>query len=77
MLATDRTVPLIVGGRQTMVGRASGTSRSMANFLRPVTMSSASTRPRGVPMTVNSDRGFSATATCRVRSLAAVRASSP
>ena len=43
-LRTDRTVPLIVGGRHTIVGSAPGTSRSMANFLRPVTAARASTR---------------------------------
>ena len=37
-------VPLSVGGRHTMVGSASGTSRSIANFFLPVTMSRASTR---------------------------------
>ena len=30
-------VPLIVGGRQTIVGSALGTSRSIANCLLPVT----------------------------------------
>ena len=44
-LRTARRVPLIVGGRQTIVGSAPGTSRSIANCLWPVTMSWASTRP--------------------------------
>ena len=52
------TVPLIVGGRQTIVGSAPGTSRSIANCLRPVTMSSASIRFCGVPTTSKSDVGL-------------------
>ena len=48
-LATDRTVPLIVGGRQTIVGMAFGTCMSIANFFWPVTAAKASTRPSGVP----------------------------
>ena len=46
---TDSAVALIVGGRQSIVGSASGTSRSIANCLRPVTASSASIRRCGVP----------------------------
>jgi len=45
-----------------MVGLASGTtSRSIANFLRPVTMSWASMRPCGVPSSVKSLAGLSST----------------
>ena len=55
-------LPLIVGGRATIVGLASGTtSRSIANCLRPVTMSSASIRFCAVPSTVNADAGLSST----------------
>ena len=41
---TAWAVPLIVGGRQTIAGLAFGTFSSIAKRLRPVTMSSASTR---------------------------------
>src|SRR4051794_3541397 len=51
--ATLITVPLMVGGRHTMAGSAPGTTWSMAKVLRPVTMSTASTRVCGVPMTLN------------------------
>ena len=44
-LATEPTLPLIVGGRHTMVGMASGTFRSSVNRLRPVTAARASIRP--------------------------------
>jgi hypothetical protein len=50
---------LIVGGRHTIVGSAPGTSRSIANSLRPVTMSSASRRFCGVPIRSKSDCAFS------------------
>lgn len=76
-LATERTVPLMVGGRQTMVGRASGTWRSIANFLRPVTASRASTRRCPVPMTRNRARSLRVTATAVSDSAAAFAASSP
>ena len=59
LFETDSAVPLIVGGRQTIVGSAPGTSRSMANFLVPVTMSSASIRGCGVPISVCCVGGFS------------------
>ena len=67
----------MVGGRQTMVGLASGTSRSMVNFLRPVTAASASIRLWGRPMTLKPARGASSTLTCRVLALAALTASAP
>lgn len=69
--STDRTLPLIVGGLHTIVGRAPGMFRSIAKVLRPVTASSASIRFWGLPMTVNSDRGLSVTETCSVCVLAA------
>lgn len=75
--STERTVPLIVGGRHTIVGSASGTRRSIANVLRPVTASSASILPRPVPMTVNSEGSFSTTETWLVATPAAFTASSP
>ncbi len=78
VLHRRRTVPLIVGGRQTMVGSAPGTSRSIANFLRPVTTSRASIRLRGVPMTVNFDAVLERDRdTATVVVLAAFTASSP
>jgi hypothetical protein len=49
VLSTPSARPLIVGGLQTIVGSAPGTSRSMANFLVPVTMSRASIRRWSVP----------------------------
>ena len=70
-------VPLSVGGRHTIVGSASGTSRSIANFFCPVTMSRASTRFAGVPMTVKESRSLSSTSTFFVVGLAAFAASSP
>ena len=76
-LLIDRTVPLIVGARHTMVGQASGMSRSVANSFWPVMASSASTRPCGLPMILNSDSGLSSTATCLSCRLAAFSASSP
>jgi hypothetical protein len=60
-LPADCTVPLIVGGRHTIVGNALATFTSIANLLRPVTMSRASTRPRAVPITVNFDGSLSCT----------------
>ena len=69
-------VPFSVGGRQTMVGRAPGTSRSVVNFLAPVTASRASIRLRGVPMTVCCSRVRSSTSTFFVFGLAASGASS-
>lgn len=57
---TDLTVPLMVGGRRTMVGmgttppRSAG-ARSRVYFLAPVTISRASTRFWGVPMRVYCD----------------------
>ncbi len=68
--------PLSVGGRQTIVGSAPGTCRSIANFFRPVTAARASSRLRGVPMTEKSDRGLRSTRTARSVGLAALVASS-
>ena len=74
---TERGVPLIVGGRQTIVGLAFGTSSSIAKRLRPVTMSSASTRFCGVPTTRNCERDLSCALTVAVSDTAAFALSSP
>jgi hypothetical protein len=66
----------MVGGRHTMVGKASGMSKSVTNCLRPVTMSSPSVRFVGLPMILNSDSGLSWTSSCRFVWLAAFSASS-
>ena len=77
-LFSDTTVPLMVGGRTTMVGSAPGTCRSMANCFCPVTMSSASMRFCGVPRIRNVEGDLSSgRATRCVRVLAASAASSP
>ena len=76
-MRSDLGVPLSVGGRHTMVGSASGTSRSIANFFLPVTMSRASTRLTGLPMTSKELRGFRSTSTFFVVGEAAFVASSP
>ena len=70
-------MPLIVGGRQTIVGLAFGTSSSIAKRLRPVTMSSASTRFCGVPTTRNCERDLSCALTVAVFDTAAFALSSP
>ena len=70
-------VPPWVGARQTMVGRASGTSRSVVNFFAPVTASRASVRLSGLPMTLNSRLGRSRTSTASTTWLAASVARSP
>ena len=59
-----------------MVGSASGTSRSMVNFLRPVTASMASTRLCGLPTTSNELVGARLTSTALVVELAAAPDSS-
>jgi membrane protein DedA with SNARE-associated domain len=51
-------VPRMVGGLRTMVGLASGTSWSRVNFFLPVTMSSASTRRVGLPITWYCEAGL-------------------
>ena len=64
---TDARVPLIVGGRQTIVGSASGTSRSIANFLlaghglERVDRAAAGCRPRelGLRLQLRDHRGAS------------------
>ena len=70
-------VPLIVGGRQTIVGIAPGTSRSIANCFVPVTISSASIRGCGVPTSVCCEAGFSCASTACVREAAAALVSEP
>ena len=77
LLFTETTVPLIVGGRATIVGSAPGTRRSMANCLRPVTMSAASIRLCAVPRMVKLDTGFSVAVIALVEVAAAAVASSP
>jgi hypothetical protein len=76
LFLTDLGVPLSVGGRHTIVGSASGTSRSIANFFLPVTMSRASTRLVGLPITSNCLAGLRSTLTLRVVALAALAARS-
>ena len=67
----------MVGGRQTIVGSAPGTSRSIANCFVPVTISSASIRGCGVPTSVCCEAGFSCASTARVRAAAAMAVSDP
>ena len=74
---TASAVPLIVGGRQTIVGSAPGTSRSIANCFVPVTISSASIRGCGVPTSVCCEAGFSCASTACVREAAAALVSEP
>src|SRR3954465_12143269 len=69
MLLTHLTVPLIVGGRHTIVGSAPGTWWSIVNFLRPVTASRASTRLYGLPITLKLEAGARVTPTSLVVSL--------
>ena len=69
--------PRCVGGRQTIVGLAPLTSRSVAKSFWPVTAARASVRLRPVPMTRYSSRGRSVTPTCLTTWLAASVASSP
>ena len=76
-LRIDCGEPFSVGGRQTMVGSASGTSRSIENFFLPVTMSRASSRLTGLPIFSKPARPLSLTSTSRVVGLAAFSASSP
>src|SRR5690625_7735864 len=66
VFCTFCTEPLIVGGRQIMVGLASLISRSIAYFFRPVTARSTERRFCGVPMTENSELGLRSTDTCVV-----------
>ncbi len=70
-------LPLSVGARQTMVGSAPATCRSVVNVLRPVTAASASTRLWDLPMTAKSAASLSTTSTLRVVEDAARVASSP
>ncbi len=66
--------PLIVGGRQSIVGSASGMCRSIANVLRPVTMSTASMRA-AASRSADFEAGFSCAST-RVVSVTAASAAS-
>ncbi len=56
-----RTVPRICEGMRRIVGLAPGTSTSMVNFFLPVTMSRASSRPAGLPITLYCAGVFSTT----------------
>ena len=77
-LRRARGDPFSVGGRHTMVGSASGTSRSVVKSFAPVTAARASTRLVGVPTTAKSDAALSSTSTDRLPALpAALTASSP
>ena len=51
-LLTRTTVPMMVGGRRTMVGLALGTGMSIVNCFLPVTMARASMRPALLPTTL-------------------------
>ena len=75
-LRSRRGVPLSVGARQTIVGSAPATWRSVTYCLRPVTASRASIRGRPTPTTRKSAGSLSRTSTGRVVVLAAARASS-
>ena len=77
LLRTRTGVPLSVGARQTMVGRAPLTFRSVVKSFRPVTAARASTRLVGVPTTVKSASPLSCTSTARSTVPAARVASSP
>ncbi len=68
--------PRCVGGRATIVGRASGTTRSPVYRSSPVTMARASIRFCGVP-TMRGRSRFGWTSTASVTCDAASRASSP
>ena len=76
-LRTALRLPLIVGGRHSIVGSAPGTSRSIANCLRPVTASSASIRRCGVPTSLSCDCGLSFAAAGLLSLTAAFDASEP
>ena len=69
--------PRCVGGRQTIVGLAPLTCRSVEKSFCPVTAALASVRLRPVPMTRYSSRGRSVTPTCLMTWLAASAARSP
>lgn len=58
-LSTARTRPLIVGARQTIVGRAPGTSRSIAKRFSPVTIDRPSIRAWSLPRSFSALVGFS------------------
>ena len=71
------TVPLSVGGRAITVGNAPGTSRSSVYLVRPMTMSRASMRFVGFPMTLKSAGSFGVARTVGVTVAAAAADSSP
>ena len=70
-------VPLSVGARQTIVGSASLTRRSVVNVFLPVTASSASSRFWPTPTTRNALASLRVTSTLRPRFAAAALASWP
>lgn len=65
VLLTLTTVPRICVGMRNTVGFALGTAWSIVNFFLPVTMSSASRRVAGLPMTLYCDGGLASTLTSR------------
>ena len=75
--STVATVPLIVGGRATTQGSAPGTARSCVYFARPVTMSRASMRVVGRPMSSKSSASLGTGSTAGTRTWAAAVDSSP
>ena len=75
--STERTVPPSVGGRATTHGSASGTGRSCVYTARPVTMSRASMRDVGWPMTVKSAGSLGTGGTAGTTMVAASTDSSP
>ena len=79
LLSSSSALPLMVGGRQRTVGLASGTSRSIANGLVPVTAARASVRTTSVPISFRAPwrLTFTSREARRVRETAAAEASSP
>ena len=75
--SSRRGVPLSVGGRQTMVGSAPSTRRSIEKSFWPVTAARASSRSYGWPTTVKSEGSFSPTSISVGNGCAASSASSP
>src|SRR5215213_6376751 len=73
----DFTLPLIVGGLITTVGKASGTSISSAYFAAPVTMLRASMRVVAVPMRRYCEEDFGSVDTAGRSTLAAASVSDP
>ena len=77
MLLSRFGVPLSVGARQTMVGSAPLTFRSVVNVFLPVIASRASVRPWPVPITRKDELSLRVTSTRRVCFAAAASARSP